>query len=117
MSVLHIPNVHAHYVSKQIPREKNFLRDFLLSDFTIKKLVKTSAAIRLNMESCEPDDEEELLTFSLGMEFLTPHKEQKEKENKESKVHTRMNSPVSFLTNLRQDRLQRNVFLTKLSTR
>ena len=60
------------------------------------------------MESCEPDDEEELLTFSLGMEFLTPQKEQKEKENKESKVHTRMNSPVSFLTNLRQDRLQRS---------
>ena len=23
-SVLHIPIVHAHYVSKQIPREKNF---------------------------------------------------------------------------------------------
>ena len=35
------------------------------------------------MESCEPADEEELLTFSLGMEFLTSKKEQKEKENKE----------------------------------
>ena len=35
------------------------------------------------MESCEPADEEELLTFPLGMEFLTSKKEQKEKENKE----------------------------------
>ena len=35
------------------------------------------------MESCEPADEEELLTFSLGIEFLTSKKEQKEKENKE----------------------------------
>ena len=35
------------------------------------------------MESCEPADEEELLTFSLGMEFLTSKKERKEKENKE----------------------------------
>ena len=29
MSVLRIPIVHAHDVSKQIPRGKNFLRDFL----------------------------------------------------------------------------------------
>ena len=35
------------------------------------------------MESCEPADEEELLTFSLGKEFLTPQKERKKKENKE----------------------------------
>ena len=35
------------------------------------------------MESCEPADEEELPTFSLGMEFLTPQKERKGKENKE----------------------------------
>ena len=45
MSVLHIPIVHAHDVCIQIPREKNFLRDFLLWDFTFKKLVKTSVAI------------------------------------------------------------------------
>ena len=38
---------------------------------------------KVNMESCEPADEEELPTFSLGMEFLTPQKERKEKENKE----------------------------------
>ena len=35
------------------------------------------------MESCEPVDEEELPTFSLGMEFLTPPKKWKGKENKE----------------------------------
>ena len=35
------------------------------------------------MKSCEPADEEELPTFSSGMEFLTPQKERKEKENKE----------------------------------
>ena len=33
------------------------------------------------MESCEPADEEELPTFSLGIEFLTPQKERQEKEN------------------------------------
>ena len=38
---------------------------------------------KVNMESCEPADEEELPTFSLGMEFLTPQKERKAKENKE----------------------------------
>ena len=37
--------MHVHDVSKQIPREKKFLRDFSLLDFTIKKMVKTSAAI------------------------------------------------------------------------
>ena len=31
------------------------------------------------MESCEPADEEELPSFSLGMEFLTPQKERKKK--------------------------------------
>ena len=36
------------------------------------------------MESCEPADEEELPTFSMGMEFLTPQKERKKKKiNKE----------------------------------
>ena len=43
--MLHIPIVHAHDISKQIPQEKNFLRNFLLWDFTTKKLVKTLAAI------------------------------------------------------------------------
>ena len=34
------------------------------------------------MESCEPADEEELPTFSLGKEFLTPQKERKKKKTK-----------------------------------
>ena len=41
MSMLHIPIVHTHDVSKQIPQEKNSLCDFLFWDFTIKKLVET----------------------------------------------------------------------------
>ena len=39
--MLHIPIVHTHDISKQIPQEKNSLCDFLLWDFTIKKLVET----------------------------------------------------------------------------
>ena len=35
------------------------------------------------MESCEPADEEELPTFSMGMEFLTPQKERKKKKKKQ----------------------------------
>ena len=35
------------------------------------------------MENYEPADEEELPTFSLGMEFLTPQKMRKVKENEE----------------------------------
>ena len=35
------------------------------------------------MESCEPADEEELPSFSLGMEFLTPQKERKKKKKKQ----------------------------------
>ena len=45
------------------------------------------------MESCEPADEEELPSFSLGMEFLTPQKERK-KKNKTKKKHGRCH-PVS----------------------
>ena len=43
--MLHILIVHAHDLSRQIPQEKKFLFNFLLWDFTIEKLVKTSAAI------------------------------------------------------------------------
>ena len=42
------------------------------------------------MESCEPADEEELPSFSLGMEFLTPQKERKKKKktnNKHGRCH------------------------------
>ena len=40
---------------------------------------------KLNMESCEPADEEELPSFSLGMEFLTPQKERKKKNKKKTR--------------------------------
>ena len=46
VSVLHIPIAHAHDISKKsLEQKKYFLSDFLLWDFTIKKLVKISAAI------------------------------------------------------------------------
>ena len=41
---------------------------------------------KLNMESCEPADEEELPSFSLGMEFLTPQKERKKKKQNKKKA-------------------------------
>lgn len=69
--------------AKKSLEEKNFLRDFLLWDFAIKNWLRLQRQFKLNMESCEPADEEELPTFSLGMEFLTLQKERKEKENKE----------------------------------
>ena len=62
MSVLHIPIVHAHDVRKQIPREKNFLRHFLLWDFTIKNWLRLRREFKLHMESCEPADEEEMFS-------------------------------------------------------
>ena len=67
------------------PSRKNCLRVFLLWDFTInlKNWLRLRRQFKLNMESCKPADEEELPNFSLGMEFLTPQKERKEKENKE----------------------------------
>ena len=68
--------------AKKSLEEKNFLRDFILWDFAIKNWLRLRQ-FKLNMESCEPADEEELPTFSLGMEFLTLLKERKEKENKE----------------------------------
>ena len=90
--MLHIPIVHAHDVSKQIPREKNILRDFLLWDFN---WLRIRWQFTPNMENCEPADEEELPTFSLGMEFLTPQKGRKEKENKEQ---TRSSSRFATLS-------------------
>ena len=60
--MLYIPIVHAHYVSKEISREKK----------------NSSAIFTLGFYyfTYWPN-------FSLGMEFLTPQKERKEKENKE----------------------------------
>ena len=79
MSVLHIPIVHAHDVSKQIPQEKKiFSAIFYFGILLLKNWLRLRWQLKLNMESCEPADEEELPTFSLGMEFLTPQKERKE---------------------------------------
>ena len=64
MSVPHIPIVHAHDIRKQIPQEKKFLRDFLLWDFTTKNWLRLRWQFKLNTESCEPANEEEM--FSLN---------------------------------------------------
>ena len=75
MSMLHIPIVHAHGISKQIPREKKiFYGIFCFGILLQKNWLRLWQQFKLNMESCEPVDEEELPTFSLGMEFLTPPK-------------------------------------------
>ena len=82
--MLYIPIVHAHYVSKEISREKkNFSAIFYFGILLLKNWLRLRRQFKLSMESYEPADEEELPTFSLGMEFLTPQKERKEKENKE----------------------------------
>ena len=82
--MLYIPIVHAHYVSKEISREKkNFSAIFYFGILLLKNWLRLRRQFKLSMESCEPADEEELPNFSLGMEFLTPQKERKEKENKE----------------------------------
>ena len=71
MSVLHIPIVNAHDVSKQIPQEeKVFSAIFYFGILLLKNWLRLRRQFKLNMESCEPADDEELPTFSLGMEFL-----------------------------------------------
>ena len=63
--------------------KKIFSPIFYFGILLLKNWLRLWWLFKLNMESCEPADEEELPTFSLGIEFLTPQKEQKEKENKE----------------------------------
>ena len=70
MSVLHIPIVHARQQTNR-SRKKNFLRDFYFRILLLKNWLRLRRKFKLNMESCKPADEEELLTFSLGVEFLT----------------------------------------------
>ena len=41
----------------------------------LKNWLRLRRQFKLDVESYEPADEEELSTFSLGMEFLTPPKE------------------------------------------
>ena len=76
MSVLHIPIVNAHDVSKQIPQEeKIFSAIFYFGILLLKNWLRLRRQFKLNMESCEPADDEELPTFSLGMEFLKDKKD------------------------------------------
>ena len=82
MSVLHIPIVHAHDASKQIPREKNFSGIFYFGILLLKNWLRLRRQFKLNMENFAPPDEEELPTFSSGMELLTPQKERKKKKTK-----------------------------------
>ena len=64
MSVPHIPIVHAHDIRKQILREKKFLRDFYLGILLLKTGLRLRWQFKLNTESCEPANEEEM--FSLN---------------------------------------------------
>ena len=63
--------------------KKNLSAILYFGILLLKNWLRLRRQFKLNMESFEPADEEELSTFSLGMEFLTPQKERKEKENKE----------------------------------
>ena len=55
-------------------RKKIFYGIFYFGILLQKNWLRLWQQFKLNMESCEPVDEEELPTFSLGMEFLTPPK-------------------------------------------
>ena len=69
---------------RNLSRKKNiFSAIFYFGILLLKNWLRLRRQFKLSMESCEPADEEELPNFSLGMEFLTPQKERKEKENKE----------------------------------
>ena len=46
------------------PSRKKFLRDFLLWDFTTKNWLRLRRQFKLNMESCEPADEEEMFSWN-----------------------------------------------------
>ena len=85
--MLHIPIVHAHGISKQIPREKKiFYGIFYFGILLQKNWLRLWQQFKLNMESCEPVDEEELPTFSLGMEFLTPPKKMERKRKQRTSM-------------------------------
>ena len=64
--------------------EKN---NFSASDFCIlhSKTKKLQQKGTLNIAISEPSDEEDLATFSLGLDFLTPEKQAKRKGKTENK--------------------------------
>ena len=103
--MLHIPIAHARDVSKQIPREKNFSAIFHFGILLLKNWLRLRRQFKLNMESFEPADEEELSTFSLGMEFLTPQKERKENKEQARPVLSRFaNHRVENVTSYLDER-------------
>ena len=55
--------------------KKNLSAILYFGILLLKNWLRLRRQFKLSMESCEPADEEELPTFSLGMEFLTPPKE------------------------------------------
>ena len=63
-------------------KKKIFSAIFHFGILLLKNWLRLRQQFKLNMESFEPADEEELSTFSLGMEFLTPQKEWKKKKTK-----------------------------------
>ena len=55
--------------------KKNLSTILYFGILLLKNWLRLWRQFKLSMESCEPADEEELPTFSLGIEFLTPTKE------------------------------------------
>ena len=102
--MLQFPLVHAGDFSKQMPREQFFFSQVTSALFIKIKTGKNfRKKVKLDMATSEHADEV-LPTFSLGMDFLTPKKEPRERENKtingfvsfHNSSFLRMNSPVIF---------------------
>ena len=55
--------------------KKNLSAILYFGILLLKNWLRLRRQFKLDVESYEPADEEELSTFSLGMEFLTPPKE------------------------------------------
>ena len=75
--------MHADDVGKQMPRGENFLRE-QLRHFAFKNGEKLQQKVYLRVATSEPADEEDLLTFSLGLEFLILDKKKKKKKTREN---------------------------------
>ena len=55
--------------------KKNLSAILYFGILLLKNWLRLRRQFKLDVKSYEPADEEELPTFSLGMEFLTPRKE------------------------------------------
>ena len=67
-------------------KKKIFYAIFYFGILLQKNWLRLWQQFKLNMESCEPVDEEELPTFSLGMEFLTPPKKMERKRKQRTSM-------------------------------